>query len=80
MAAPQTHLRKQLSAPGLLKSIRQCFDQVPGHRNERTAITLPDALMSALAVFGLKYPSLLKFDEVYNKGVIRHNLKTLYGV
>jgi hypothetical protein len=24
---------------------------------------LVDALMSGLAVFGLKYPSLLKFDE-----------------
>jgi hypothetical protein len=28
----------------------------------------------------LKYPSLLKFDEAYRDGVIRHNLKTLYGV
>jgi hypothetical protein len=37
--------------------------------------------MSGLAVFGLKYPSLLKFDEAYqNEEVIRANLKSLYGV
>lgn len=80
MAAPHPRLRKQLSAPGLLQTIRQCFEKVPEHRNERSEIPLTDALMSGLAVFGLKYPSLLKFDEAYNEGVIRHNLKTLYGV
>jgi Transposase DDE domain. len=36
--------------------------------------------MSGLAVFGLKYPSLLNFDEGRNEAVIRHNLHTLYGV
>ena len=36
--------------------------------------------MSALAVFGLKYPSLLQFDETYEEATIRHNLKTLYKV
>jgi hypothetical protein len=80
MAAPDARLRKQLSALGLLTPIRHCFDKVPEHRHARNAIALPDALMSGLAVFGLKYPSLLKFDEAYNEGVIRHNLQTLYGV
>ncbi|NJN48231.1 MAG: transposase [Candidatus Competibacteraceae bacterium] len=80
MAAPSPRLRKQLSAPGLLQTIRRCFEQVPEHRNERNQIPLADALMSGLAVFGLKYPSLLKFDEAYNEGVIRHNLNTLYAV
>ena len=79
MAAPHPRLRKQLSAPGLLQSIRQHFEAVPEHRNERNQIPLVDALRSGVAVFGLKYPSLLKFDEAYNGGVIRHNLKTLYG-
>jgi len=37
--------------------------------------------MSGLAMFGLKYPSLLKFDEAYqDEARIRHNLRTLYGV
>jgi hypothetical protein len=80
MAAPRPRLRKQLSAPGLLQTIRQTFEAVPEHRHDRSQIPLTDALMSGLAVFGLKYPSLLKFDEAYHEGVIRHNLKTLYGV
>ena len=33
--------------------------------------------MSGLAVFGLKYPSLLKFDEQRNELTIRANLIVL---
>lgn len=80
MAAPHPRLRKQLSAPALLNTIRQRFASIAEHRHSRSEIALSDALMSGLAVFGLKYPSLLKFDEAYNEGVIRANLKTLYGV
>ena len=80
MAAPHPRLRKQLSAPGLLETIRKQFDAIADHRSARADITLSDALMSGLAVFGLKYPSLLKFDEANQEGVIQHNLKTLYGV
>lgn len=80
MAAPHPRLRKQLSAPGLLNTIREQFSQIADHRRERSDIPLADALMSGLAVFGLKYPSLLKFDEARHEEVIRHNLKTLYGV
>ena len=36
--------------------------------------------MSGLAIFGLKYPSLLAFDDVRNESRIRHNLRQLYGV
>jgi hypothetical protein len=73
-------LRKHLSAPGLLRAIRQCFAQVVDVRSG-CEIPLADALMSGLAVFGLKYPSLLKFDEAYqNEEVIRSNLRSLYGV
>jgi hypothetical protein len=81
MAAPPPRLRKYLSAPGLLKTIRRSFEAIADHRTERSPISLPDAWMSGLAVLGLKYPSLLKFDEAYqNEAVIRHNLRTLYGV
>jgi hypothetical protein len=33
-----------------------------------------------VAVFGLKYPSLLKFDEERQEESVRHNLSRLYGV
>jgi hypothetical protein len=36
--------------------------------------------MSGLAVFGLKYPSLLQFDGHKSEPTIRHNLSKLYGV
>jgi hypothetical protein len=80
MPAPHPRLRQQLSAPGLLKTIRHSFAKVVDHRREASPIGLSDALMSGLAVFGLKYPSLLKFDEARNEAVIRSNLQSLYGV
>lgn len=43
-------------------------------------ISLTDALMSGLAVFGLKYPSLLQFEGDKSEPTLQHNLSTLYGV
>lgn len=77
---PLPKLRKDLSAPGLLGAIRAQFATIGDPRNGCT-IPLVDALMSGLAVFGLKYPSLLQFDLAYqNEALIRGNLKRLYGV
>jgi hypothetical protein len=36
--------------------------------------------MSGLAMFGLKFPSLLQFDQSADDGPTKHNLKTLYQV
>lgn len=36
--------------------------------------------MSGLAVFGLKFPSLLKFDEHRDEEIIKNNLRSLYHV
>ena len=68
------------SAPSLLGVVRSVFSKIPDHRTGTTKFTLADALMSGLAVFGLKYASLLNFDEDQDDPIIRHNLKTLYGV
>jgi hypothetical protein len=43
-------------------------------------ITLSDCLMSGLAMFSLKFPSLLKFDEAKKDTQIKHNLRTLFHV
>ncbi|OGT62777.1 MAG: hypothetical protein A3E85_02905 [Gammaproteobacteria bacterium RIFCSPHIGHO2_12_FULL_45_12] len=61
--------RKHLSAQGLLTVIHHHFKaiQSPRERAPRSnPITLTDCLMSGPAVFGLKFPSLLKFDEGSN--------------
>lgn len=76
--------KKQLSATGMLRKVRSIFEQIPepprDPRGVKTRISLPDCLMSGLAVFGLKFPSLLQFDESQESDVIKHNLKTLYNV
>ena len=69
-----------MSAPHLLAQIREAFQAITDHRRCRQTITLTDALMSGLAVFALKCPSLLNFDEKQRETTIRHNLGTLYGI
>ena len=76
--------KKHLSAKGLLKKVRNSFAKVSspesgkGSRNPK--IPLVDCLMSGLAIFGMKFSSLLQFEENKSEKEIRHNLKTLYQV
>lgn len=83
MAAPKPCLRQKLSAPGLFAEVRRIIARIPDHRkrDKRVTVSLVDAVMSALAVFSLKFPSLLQFDKHReSEPALRHNLKTLYGV
>ena len=73
--------RKELSAAGLLGIARRCFGAVADPVARRGGASLADCLMSGLAVYGLKYGSLLKFDEAARgDGAVRGNLRRLYGV
>lgn len=83
MAAPLPKLRRDLSARGLLETTRRCFAEIEDPRTRRNSVqhTLSDTLSAALAMFSLKYPSLLQFDNGARLDeVVRHNLRTLYGV
>jgi len=73
-----TFSRKQLSIPGLLSVARRCFAAIPD--TSGCEIPLVDHLMSGLALFGLKYPSLLQFDKDQRKGTVHSNLLSLYGI
>ena len=53
--------RKHVSVEVLLRTARQVFAQIPGAPGHD--IALVDHLMSGLALFGLKYPSLLQFEQ-----------------
>lgn len=53
---------------------------IPDNRQARSQISLPDCLMSGLAIFGLKYPSLLQFDQNKAEEPLAHNLNKLYLV
>ena len=72
--------RKILSAPGLLRAARARFDRIEDTVAGR-GLNLTDCLMAGLAIFGLKYASLLRFDrDARRDALIRSNLKSLYGI
>jgi hypothetical protein len=68
--------RKHLSADGLHALIRASFERISDGRQSEPTISLPDALLSAFAMFSLKDPSLLAFDARRND----ENMKRLYGI
>jgi hypothetical protein len=68
-------VRKQLSGDALYALLRSGFEGIPDHRGRKSPISLPDALMSALAMFSLKDPSLLAFDERRNEDNLRNLFK-----
>ncbi len=76
-------LRRHLSMPGLLTSVRQVFNTVPDPVNNR-GFTLTNCLMSGLAVFLLKCPSLLNFDQITRgpkaEPPVVRNLRTLFKI
>lgn len=76
--------KKQLSSKGMLTKVRSIFSEIPEPQRDtrgiKSKIPLVDCLMAGLAVFGLKFPSLLQFDQGLNDDAVKHNLKTLYGV
>jgi hypothetical protein len=69
-------VRRHLSADALYALVGDSFAHVPDPRRPDSPIPLADALMSAFAMFSLKDPSLLAFDQRRGDG----NLKTLFGI
>jgi hypothetical protein len=69
--------KKAPRARELLQAMRRPFEQIEDPRRRPKSIALADALMFAVAMFALKFPSLLKFDEHRNEAVIRANLRAL---
>src|SRR5712664_3451320 len=68
--------RKHLSADALFGLLRNGFSKVPDHRRDGSKMTMADALMSGFAMFSLKCPSLLDYDNQRADA----NLKTIYGI
>ena len=78
----QLSFRKHLSMPGMLSVLRECFGRIPDPVVSR-GITQFDCLMSAFAMFSLKIPSLLQFEELIclsENSEQAENLKSLFGV
>lgn len=77
--------RKHLSAKGLLSLVRDKFKNINQPRiiAKRSAMPIKsvDCLMSGLAIFGMKFSSLLQFEEQAKEGgITKRNLRTLYQV
>jgi hypothetical protein len=70
--------RKSLSAHALFRTLRSEFDQIADPRSGKPEISLADAMMSAFAMFSLKDPSLLAFDE--RRRDPNDNFRTIYGI
>jgi len=73
-------VRKNLSADGLHRAVFNSLCKKDLVEYPRSEFSWKDCIMSGLAIFGLKFPSLLKFEEHKNDRVIRGNLKNLYHV
>lgn len=77
-----SQFRKHLSAPSLINTVHQCFTKIPDSRDfiRNITISLKDHLMSGLAIFGLKCPSLLSYDRQRKEPATEVNLRILYHV
>jgi len=73
-------LRRYLNADALFMDIRHEFEKIPEFRTGNIEISIRDALMSAFAMFSLKDPSLLQFDERRKEDAECQNLKSIYGI
>jgi hypothetical protein len=76
MALRVPTVRKYLSADALFRLLRTGFAAIADHRPGTPDISLTEALMSAFALFSLKSPSLLAFDQERTEG----NLQRVYGI
>ena len=68
---------KHLSADGLFRLVREEFGNIREHRRMNIDIELSDALMSGFALFALKDPSLLAFDQ---RRAEPENLRQVFGI
>ena len=75
-------LRKSLCASALISSVYKIFTKIPDPRNftKNGGTPIVEHLMAGLAVFSLKFPSLLQYDRNRNDIKIEKNLKNLYFV
>jgi hypothetical protein len=78
MVLATSKLRKDLSADALLRLLHGRFDRLADPRAGEVDIPLGDALMSAFAMFSLKDPSLLAFDQ--RRRDPNDNFRTIYGI
>ena len=78
MVVPARKARKDLSADSLFRRLRSRFHEILDPRPGNPEVPLGDALMAGFAMFSLKDPSLLAFDE--RRDDPNDNFRTIYGI
>ena len=74
--------RRHLSMPGMMRMVRSSFQRIPDPVASR-GLTQSDCLMSGLAVFLFKFPSLPEFDKasrLNGEPVVVMKLKRLFKI
>lgn len=81
MAATKPILRQSLSRPALIQTVRGVFDSFEDHRRLASVdYPLGEVSSAALAMFMMKMPSMLSFEQEALNPCVKHNLGTLFGV
>lgn len=71
----------KLSAEKLYEAVYKACKKIPDTTTKiKAKISLPNFILSGLAIFSLKYPSLLQYDDDRSNPVRRHNLKSLFHI
>ncbi len=70
--------RKEITMDSEISNLRTIFQGVEDKRASNASHKLDDILMSGYAMFSLKYPSMLDFEQ--QTFVEKSNLKSVYGI
>lgn len=73
-------VKKYLSSDGLHREVVNSLLKEHFAETNKSIISWQDCIMSGLAIFGLKFSSLLQFDKSKEEQIISMNLKNLYHV
>ena len=74
------HVKKHLGFEGLMETVSRRFSQIADPRSRKGEYSIPDVLLSALAMMFFQDPSILQFQRRLEDGFQRNNLNTLFGV
>lgn len=73
-------MKGMLSCAKLHQIVRDSFSRMKETSRRVRPISLLDNLTSGFAVFSLKYPSLLQFDNHSTEEIVKHNLHSVFKI
>ncbi len=78
MSKAITKLRNKVTYDSLIKELHSFFSTIRDPRNRSINYSFVDYLMSGFAMFSLKYPSLLQFENQSDNE--KNNLRSMFGI